>query len=85
MQIKVKKLDEALLDAKKESNEDFLTTVASKRALDDELNRAEEAFMRYGINYSLCFIDLDKFKNINDTFGHEAGEVILKNVGKILK
>ncbi|MCK9257597.1 MAG: GGDEF domain-containing protein [Sulfurospirillaceae bacterium] len=85
MQLKVKKLEEALLVAKKESNEDFLTTVASKRALDDELNRAEEAFMRYGINYSLCFIDLDKFKNINDTFGHEAGDVILKNVGKILK
>ena len=38
----------------------------------------------YGI-YALCFIDLDDFKNINDTFGHATGDVALKTVGFLLR
>ncbi len=82
---RVKKLENALVVAKKESKEDFLTSVATKRALDSEIKRVEEAFKRYKIDYTLCFLDIDHFKVVNDTFGHEAGDVILSTLGKILR
>ena len=82
---RVKNLERALLVAKKEVKEDFLTHAATKRALEQELNKAEEAYDRYKTDFSLCFLDIDHFKMVNDTYGHEAGDVILSNIGKILK
>jgi len=82
---RVKKLENALVIAKQESKEDFLTNVATKRALAKELKRVEEAYIRYKIDYTLCFIDIDHFKVVNDTYGHEAGDVILSTLGKILR
>lgn len=82
---RIRKLEKALVSAKQESKEDFLTNVGTKRALMSDLDRAEEAYIRYKIDYSICFIDLDSFKNINDTYGHEAGDIILKTIGKILQ
>ena len=80
----VKELENKLDKAKKESNEDFLTGLLTRRFLDRELRRAEEAFIRYNQNYSICFMDIDKFKVINDTYGHEAGDLIIATIGKIL-
>lgn len=83
LQVKIKKLESALSIAKKESKKDFLTSLVSKRGLDEELNRVNKSFRRYKINYSVCFFDIDHFKKINDTFGHEAGDAILKKMGAI--
>ena len=83
LQVKIKKLEGALNVAKKESKKDFLTSLVSKRGLDEELNRVEKSFIRYKIEYSICFFDIDHFKKVNDTFGHEAGDVILKKLGSI--
>jgi len=83
LQIKIKKLESALSVAKKESKKDFLTSLVSKRGLDEELNRVEKSFIRYKIEYSICFFDIDYFKKINDTFGHDAGDLILKKIGSI--
>lgn len=85
LQMRINKLESALLVAKQEVKEDFLTHVATKRALSDELGRVEDAFNRYKVGYTLCFIDIDHFKMVNDTYGHEAGDVILSTVGKILR
>ncbi len=82
---KVKNLENALIVAKKEGKEDFLTHAATKRALEEELKRVEVAYSRYKTDYSLSFIDVDKFKVVNDTYGHEAGDVILSTIGKILR
>lgn len=84
LQKKVQKLELALSKAKKETRKDFLTSLISKRGLDEDLNRVDKSYARYDIGYSLCFFDLDKFKMINDTFGHEAGDVILKHTGEIM-
>lgn len=81
---RVKSLEKALLIAKKEVKEDFLTHAATKRALEQELKKVEDAFSRYKTDYSLCFLDIDHFKMVNDTYGHEAGDVILANIGRIL-
>ena len=82
---RIKGLETALVEAKHEAKQDFLTHVATKRALTTELDRAEEAYVRYKIDYCICFLDLDHFKVINDTYGHEAGDVILSTIGKILR
>jgi len=85
LHLKVKNLETALVTAKKEGKEDFLTHAATKRALDQELRRANEAYERYKTDFSLSFIDIDHFKMVNDTYGHEAGDVILSTIGKILR
>jgi len=82
---KVKNLETALVTAKKEGKEDFLTHTATKRALDQELRRANEAYERYKTDFSVSFVDIDHFKVVNDTYGHEAGDVILSTIGKILR
>ena len=85
LQSRVTKLESALLVAKQEVKEDYLTHVATKRALANELSRVEDAYMRYKIDYTICFIDIDHFKMVNDTYGHEAGDIILSTLGKILR
>lgn len=52
-----------------------------QQALDQEIRRSE----RYGLEFSLVFIDLDYFKNINDTHGHLAGSHSLREVAALLR
>ncbi|MEA1982584.1 MAG: diguanylate cyclase [Campylobacterota bacterium] len=82
---KVRKLEAELKEAKKESKEDFLTKLYNRRALDDFMEMKEAEFKRYERNFSVIMFDLDKFKNVNDTFGHEAGDAVLSAFAKILK
>lgn len=83
MQQRIKQLETALQKAKKESKIDFLTGLVSKRGLDEELNRVDKSYRRYQIPYSIGFFDIDHFKKINDTYGHEAGDLILKQLGRL--
>lgn len=50
-------------------------------ALDHEVRRSE----RYGLQFSLLFLDLDHFKSINDRYGHLSGSAALKEVGELLR
>lgn len=81
---RVKTLEEELEAAKKESKEDFLTQLYNKRALDEFLTLKEAEFERYNRGYCIVMFDLDYFKNVNDTFGHEAGDAVLKAFAQIL-
>jgi diguanylate cyclase (GGDEF)-like protein len=64
---------------------DDLTGLYNQRYLDivleQEIRRAE----RYGLEFSVLFMDLDLFKNVNDVHGHIAGSNALKEVAKILR
>ena len=64
---------------------DFLTGLYIRRyfmsRLQDELLRSE----RYNKAFSIAMIDIDKFKNINDTYGHAAGDQALKAAGSFFK
>ncbi|MCR4942277.1 MAG: diguanylate cyclase [Campylobacter sp.] len=82
---RVDSLEKELAEVKQESREDFLTKTANKRALMDEIHRIEEVYKRYGTEYSICFLDIDLFKNINDTYGHDAGDIILSTVATLFK
>ena len=82
---KVKKLEAELEEAKKESKEDFLTKLYNKRALTEFMELKEAEYKRYERNYAIVMFDLDHFKAVNDTFGHEAGDAVLSAFAKILK
>lgn len=82
---KVKKLEQELKEVKRESQEDFLTKLPNRRALDLFLAREEAEFKRHAKNYSVVMFDLDKFKDVNDTYGHEAGDAVLSAFAAILK
>lgn len=85
LSIKVKKLEKELEDAKQASKEDFLTKLYNKRALDEFMNVKEAEFSRYGHNFSVVMFDLDHFKDVNDNYGHDAGDAVLSAFAKILK
>ncbi|MFT7005185.1 MAG: diguanylate cyclase [Sulfurimonas sp.] len=82
---KVNKLEKELEEAKQASKEDFLTKLYNKRALDEFMKVKEAEFERYGHNFSLVMFDLDHFKDVNDNYGHDAGDAILGAFAKILK
>jgi len=82
---KVKELEKELQKVKAESKEDFLTKMYNKRALDEFIAFKESEFQRYNKNYSVVMFDIDFFKKVNDTFGHEAGDAVLRAFAKILK
>ena len=63
---------------------DALTRLPNRRMLDDRMRQALAASTRSGRIGALMFIDLDKFKTLNDAFGHEAGDQLLQQVGERL-
>jgi len=64
---------------------DALTGVYNRRYFDEFLHNEWERCARLNMPVSLAFIDLDYFKLINDTYGHQAGDECLRKVGQLLK
>ncbi|HKQ30353.1 MAG TPA: PAS domain S-box protein, partial [Burkholderiales bacterium] len=63
---------------------DNLTGLPNRAMFSELLNLGIEMGRRYKRQFALLFIDLDRFKNINDTFGHEAGDLLLKEMSRRL-
>ena len=59
---------------------DALTGISNRFALEEELNRLISSCKRTHNHFALLFLDLDHFKNINDTHGHDFGDKLLKEV-----
>ncbi|HXE96090.1 MAG TPA: GGDEF domain-containing protein [Dongiaceae bacterium] len=64
---------------------DGLTRLANRSSFDEKLNEMITVHKRYGEPFSLLMIDLDNFKVINDSYGHPAGDRILKGVALKIK
>jgi diguanylate cyclase (GGDEF)-like protein/PAS domain S-box-containing protein len=64
---------------------DFLTGLFNRRHFEQELSRETERVARYGAPGAVLVIDLDNFKDVNDTFGHKAGDDVLKGVAGLLR
>ncbi|TAN47962.1 MAG: PAS domain S-box protein [Methylococcaceae bacterium] len=62
------------------ANYDALTGIPNRRLLADRLSQAIARAQRYGRMLSVCYIDLDGFKQVNDQFGHEAGDQLLVDI-----
>ncbi len=63
---------------------DPLTGLYNRRYFDETLEREIAHARREGFPLSLVTLDIDHFKEINDTYGHEAGDLILQNLGSLL-
>ena len=63
---------------------DGLTSLKNRQAFMDHLDAQLEVSVRHGRPISVLILDIDYFKAFNDTFGHLAGDEVLKEVGKIL-
>ncbi|MGZ8410403.1 MAG: GGDEF domain-containing protein [Hyphomicrobium sp.] len=64
---------------------DELTGVLNRRGFEAELRRALDLAQRHGETGVLLFVDLDDFKRVNDTYGHAAGDEVLRYVAALLK
>jgi len=64
---------------------DLLTELPNRAHFIDELERAIARARRSQTSFALCFVDLDGFKQINDTLGHAAGDEVLRVVAQRLK
>jgi diguanylate cyclase (GGDEF)-like protein len=67
------------------ANHDELTNLPNRRAFHDQLNAMIDRNQDANTAVGLMFIDLDKFKKVNDTLGHEAGDALLKKVANLLQ
>ena len=64
---------------------DPLTGLANRRAIDIWITRQLSAAARHDFPIWVAICDLDHFKKVNDTYGHEAGDMVLKTFAQILK
>jgi two-component system cell cycle response regulator len=64
---------------------DHLSGLANRRRLERQLEREIERTARYGHPFSLLILDIDEFKKVNDTFGHESGDEVIKLLSKTLQ
>lgn len=70
---------------KEESTKDYLTGLNNVREFNKLFRLVIEKAVSNNQKFSLLLIDIDFFKNINDTHGHQSGDKVLKEIGKILK
>lgn len=84
-QEKIKKLQEELTQLSEAVRMDQLTGVLNRRGLDDALTTEISRFVRGGGPLTLALLDIDNFKNLNDTYGHHVGDAALKHLANVVK
>ncbi len=70
---------------KKEREKDYLTSLYNRQKLDKKLKEEILRHKRYNQPLSIIMLDIDHFKALNDMYGHQFGDLVLKELGKILK
>lgn len=66
------------------SNQDVLTGLYNRSAIEPILERVEQRYQKNAENYILLMLDIDDFKQINDTFGHSIGDAVLRSAAEKL-
>lgn len=82
--IKNRQLEEAVEQLEQLASTDPLTGLANRRHVQQSLERSFAESTRYGTDLACLMIDLDKFKRLNDTLGHQQGDRLLQTCAKVL-
>jgi len=75
---------EQLEQLKQEARTDHLTGILNRRGFEESLTTEFERSKRFGHTFSILFIDLDSFKEINDQFGHSRGDEVLRELTRLI-
>jgi diguanylate cyclase (GGDEF)-like protein/PAS domain S-box-containing protein len=68
-----------------QANQDYLTGLSNRRHFLEQGGAELARAQRYGEALSMFMLDIDYFKNINDTHGHKAGDIVLQKLGNVLR
>jgi diguanylate cyclase (GGDEF)-like protein len=80
-----RQLEAAQADLRQMAITDALTGCHNRRFFDEVIRRELQRHRRYETPLTLMFIDVDRFKQVNDAFGHEAGDELLRYVAEFLR
>lgn len=81
----LKEQDKRIAELENLATTDALTRVMNRRGFEESLAHELSVARRHGVGGVLIFVDLDQFKPINDTFGHAAGDEVLRTVSNLLR
>lgn len=83
LQEEILRREELEVELKRQATTDPLTGLFNRRQYEMLFRREQERLRRYGARLSLCVLDLDHFKRINDQYGHDLGDQALKHVANL--
>ena len=72
-------------EVERRSRTDALTSLSNRRHLEEQMERLLDECDRYGGPVTLVLADIDHFKVVNDSYGHDTGDVVLQQVAKMFK
>ena len=84
-QEKIEKFENDLKNERANIDRDILTNLKNKKGFEHDIEEIELEYQQTNNNYSIAVIDIDNFRNIVETYGNDAGDLILKYFSKILK
>ncbi|MDJ0904457.1 MAG: GGDEF domain-containing protein [Woeseiaceae bacterium] len=85
LQHRLASLRQDLVAAKEEMKRDPLTDVYNRGAFDSAVDQSLNLHFMLNLPVTLVMIDVDKFKQVNDTYGHAAGDAVLRAIGECLE
>lgn len=87
--IRIKELNEAVQEKNRQlqklADKDVLTNLYTRRFFEEHVGKDLQRAQRYSESLSCMFIDIDHFKQFNDTYGHQAGDEILTTMGALIR
>jgi diguanylate cyclase len=84
-ELKVRQLEAELEQISEQVREDQLTGTLNRRGLDDAMEREIARSERKNLPLCVAVLDLDNFKRLNDTYGHQAGDEALVHLARVIK